>query len=470
MAGSLLTPTTFGVGTAIMWQVSTEASTAPGPHAQASIADRLDRLPPSRWHRRVTTLVGLGSFFNLFEVAAGGSLAALLTTSWTLSTWDKSATIGALFVGEMIGSLALSPLADRLGRRTLFQLNLLIYGGLSLATALSPNLAVFLVLRVLTGVGLGAEMTLVDTYLSELVPAARRGRYLAWAYTLGMSAFPVGGAAARLADGSWLGIAGWRWMLAVFACAGLLVWVTRRRLPESPRWLATHGDVPAADRVVTDIEKAVGAQAAASGAGAPIASRGLSRPSGRYRGRRLLMWVMWILQPIGFYGFASLAPIVLLAKGFDLQHSLAYAALTALGYPVGSLLSVSLTERVERRSLLIASTLASAVFGVSFGAATTAALVVAFGVAVTISNVINSNSIHTYQAELFHTAERSTSIGPPYAASRLVGAVLPAAALCALTAIGPAGVYACCAVFLMAMAVAVRVLGPRTNHRQLDYI
>jgi putative MFS transporter len=182
------------------------------------------------------------------------------------------------------------------------------------------------------------------------------------------------------------------------------------------------------------------------------------------------MWVMWILQPIGFYGFASLAPIVLLAKGFDLAHSLTYAAITALGYPVGSLLSVSLTERVERRTLLIASTLASAVFGVSFGAATTAALVVAFGVAVTISNVINSNSIHTYQAELFHTADRSTSIGLPYAASRLVGALLPAAALWALTAIGPAGLYTCCAVFLVAMAIAVRVLGPRTNHRQLDYI
>jgi MFS transporter, putative metabolite:H+ symporter len=309
----------------------------------------------------------------------------------------------------------------------------------------------------------------VDTYLSELLPAAHRGRYLAWGYTLGMSAFPVGGALARAADGSWWGIAGWRWLLAVFACAGLLVWAARKGLPESPRWLAAHGDVRAAERVVTDIEKAVGGQAA-SGAAAPITGQGSRPVPGRYRRRRLLMWVMWILQPIGFYGFASIAPIVLLAKGFNLSHSLTYTALTALGYPLGSLLSVRLTERVERRSLLIASTLASAVFGVSFGVANTPTLVVAFGVAVTISNVINSNSIHIYQAELFHTVERGASIGLPYAGSRLVGAFLPVAALTALTAIGPAGVYACSAVFLVAMAIAVRVLGPRTSRRQLDYI
>jgi putative MFS transporter len=184
----------------------------------------------------------------------------------------------------------------------------------------------------------------------------------------------------------------------------------------------------------------------------------------------MLMWVMWILQPIGFYGFASIAPIVLLAKGFNLSHSLTYAALSALGYPLGSLASVYLTEKIERRSLLITSALASAAFGVSFGVAATPALVVAFGVGVTLSNVVNSNVIHTYQAELFHTAERATSIGLPYAASRLVSAALPVVALPALAALGAAGLYACCAVLLAAMAVGIRVLGPRTNHRQLERI
>jgi len=182
------------------------------------------------------------------------------------------------------------------------------------------------------------------------------------------------------------------------------------------------------------------------------------------------MWVMQIASPVGFYAFASIAPIVLLAKGFDLTHSLMYSALTALGYPLGSLVSVYLTERVERRTLLIVSTLAAAVFGVAFGLATNITVVVIAGIATSVSTVMQSNFTHIYQAELFHTTNRSTAIGIPYAASRLVGALLPLAALSLLTAIGSSGLYTCCAILLGATALAIRLLGPRTNNQQLDTI
>lgn len=157
----------------------------------SSIAARLDRLPLSGWHRKMVVLIGLGSFFNFFEVALGSFLGVLLGTHWSLTTLDKSMVIGSAYIGEMIGSIFLAPLADRFGRRTLFQFNLLTYAALSLATACAPNLTVFLALRVLTGIGLGAELTLVDTYLSELLPSARRGRYIAWSYTFGLLAVPL---------------------------------------------------------------------------------------------------------------------------------------------------------------------------------------------------------------------------------------------------------------------------------------
>lgn len=451
----------------------TTASAAGGGAGARSIAARLDALPPSRWRRRMVVLIGLGSFFNFFEVALGSFFGVLLGTQWHLTTLDRSMIIGSVFVGEMIGSLLLAPLADRLGRRLLFQVNLLAYAGLSLATAFSPNLGVFLILRLLTGVGLGAELTLVDTYLSELVPSARRGRYVAWSYTIGLLAVPLAGGLAKVANASILGVAGWRWLLVLVACGGLVVWFIRRGLPESPRWLAARGEVDRADREVAAIERKVETET-----GWPIPTEPAPQPvteerairSARYRPRALLMLVMWVLQPIGFYGFASIAPIVLLAKGFDLSHSLTYAALTALGYPLGSLISVLVTERVERRTLLIASTLAVAAFGVTFGLAGSAGLIIAFGIATTISTVVQSNLTHIYQAELFNTANRSTAIGIPYAASRVISALLPLGALTLLAAIGPGGLYTCCAVLLVAMAVAVRTLGPRTNRRQLDTI
>jgi putative MFS transporter len=448
------------------------APSAPaGAHTVTSIADRLDRLPLSGWHRRMVLLIGLGSFFNFFEVALGSFFPVLLGAHWELTTLDRSLIIGVVFFGEMIGSLLLAPLADRLGRRTLFQVNLLAYAVLSLATAFAPDLGVFLVLRLLTGIGLGAELTLVDTYLSELLPSARRGRYVAWSYTFGLLAVPVAGGLAKAADTTIAGLAGWRWLLILAACGGLVVWLWRRRLPESPRWLAATGNTAAADQVVTAIEDEVLAHHEPVQPPPAAAPSGPDpRPGGRYRRRTVLMWVMQIVGPVGFYAFASIAPIVLLAKGFDLAHSLTYSALTAVGYPLGSLVSVSLTERFERRTLLIASTLAVAVFGVLFGLAPSTVLVIAAGIATTISTVVQSNLTHIYQAELFHTANRSTAIGLPYAASRLVSALLPLGALTLLSTIGPGGLYACCGLLLAVMAVVIRLLGPRTNNRQLDAI
>jgi MFS transporter, putative metabolite:H+ symporter len=447
-----------------------------GQNAANSVAARLDGLPLSGWHRRMVVLIGLGSFCNLFEIALGPFLGVLLGAQWSLNTLDRSMVIGALFLGEMIGSLLLAPLADRFGRRLLFQVNLLTYAVLSVATAFAPDLGAFLVLRLLTGIGLGAELTLVDTYLSELLPRARRGRYVAWSYTIGLLAVPVAGGLAKAADTTIAGLAGWRWLLILAACGGLAVWLLRRRLPESPRWLAATGHTAEADRIVAEIEREVAAGPPAEPAAplpapaAPPPAIADPPPAGRYRRRAVLMWVMQIASPVGFYAFASIAPIVLLAKGFDLTHSLMYSALTALGYPLGSLVSVYLTERVERRTLLIASTLAAAVFGVAFGLAADITVVVAAGIATSVSTVMQSNFTHIYQAELFHTTNRSTAIGIPYAASRLVGALLPLAALSLLAAIGSGGLYIGCAILLGASALAIRLLGPRTNNRQLDTI
>ncbi|KAA2265387.1 MFS transporter [Solihabitans fulvus] len=433
----------------------------------STVADRLDRLPLSRWHRRMVVLIGLGAFFSFFEVALGSFFSVLLGAQWTLTTVDRSLIVGSVFLGEMAGSLLLAPLADRLGRRTMFQINLIAYAALSLAAAFSPNLAVFLVLRVLTGVGLGAELTLVDTYLSELLPARRRGRYIAWSYTLGLTAAPVAGILAKSATGAVLGVAGWRWLLILAAGGGFVVWLSRRRLPESPRWLAATGRAAGAERVLAAIEQETGppVEQPAQAAAAPAPP-----DPGRYRRRALLMWLMWLLTPVGFYAFASIAPIVLLAKGFDLAHSLTYAALTALGYPLGSLVSVGLTERFERRTLVIASTLAAAVFGIAFGFGTNLGVLIGAGVATTVSTVVQSNVVHIYQTELFRTANRSTAIGLPYAASRLVSAVLPIVAVALLASIGAGGLYLGCALLLFLMVVAVGVLGPRTNNRPLDAI
>src|SRR3954467_6436386 len=156
---------------------------SPAPVTAASSV--LERLPVSRWHWRLVVLVGIGTFFDLYEIFLGGVLAPILAKEFALGSIGKAAVVASGFLGMFVGANVLSILADRLGRRRVFLLNLLTYSLFSLAAAFSPDIGWFLVLRFLAGIGLGAELVLVDTYLAEFLPGHARGRYTAWAYTVG---------------------------------------------------------------------------------------------------------------------------------------------------------------------------------------------------------------------------------------------------------------------------------------------
>ncbi|WP_235215269.1 MFS transporter [Phaeacidiphilus oryzae] len=482
-----------------MTEEASAALPAPGsgpiPSAAVRLVSlRLDALPVGRWHRRVIGVVGLASFFNFFEVALGTVLMPLLPAPWTATTLDKSLIIGAPFAGEMLGALLLSRYADRFGRRWMFRVNLIGYAVPALACAAAPSATALIVLRLLVGAGLGAELTLVDTYLAELMPAARRGRLMVRSYALGMLAVPIAGVLAALLPHSLAGLSSWRWITLLNALGAVLVWRLCRRLPESPRWLAERGRTAEALDGVARIEEQYAIQAgerpAPASAEAAAARPGSGdHPGGRQSAeqpterpeiprllspplirRTLLLFIMQLLDPIGFYGFASIAPLVLMAKGFGVVHSLGYTALTALGYPLGTLLLLPLSELIQRRTLTILSTLLTAAAGCAFGMATATPLVLAAGGLMSVFSVLHSTVSRAYEAELFPTAVRNTALGNGYAVSRLVSAVLPFAALSLLGALGATALYATCAALLVVLAIAVAALGPRTNSRRLEDI
>ncbi|HEY2222887.1 MFS transporter, partial [Actinomycetospora sp.] len=382
----------------------------------------LETLPLSRWHKLIVVLVGIGSFFDLYEVFLGGVLAPILAKEFALGSAGKAAVVASGFLGMFVGANVLSVVADRVGRRRVFLLNLLIYSLFSLLAAFSPNIEVFLLLRFLAGIGLGCELVLVDTYLAEFLPAKVRGRYIAWAYTVGFLGVPV----AALLGGKLVaaqeiaGIDGWRWLLVAGALGAFFVIWMRRVLPESPRWLESRGRRDEAEAVVRDIAARAGAPEAADripvrtaepppGAGPPARStREVLKIAftGNYRTRTIMLFIFQILQTVAYYGFGTLAPLVLVSKGFEITESLGYAALSFAGYPIGSLLSVPLVERFERKYLIIASALAIAVFGIVFAAAASPWLIVAAGFLLTTASNIFSNSFHIYQAEIFPTSIR----------------------------------------------------------------
>jgi putative MFS transporter len=449
--------------------------TATGVRAAA----RLDRLPPSRWHRRLTFIVGIGAFFDLYEIFLGGVLAAVLAEQWDLGHTAKSWVIASGFLGMFVGANVLSVLADRFGRRRMFMLNLGAYSLFSLLSAFAPNLEWMLALRFLAGLGLGAELVLVDTYLAEFLPRAVRGRYIAYAYTFGFLGVPVAAllGARLVAEHQLLGIDGWRWLLIAGALGAAFIQLMRSRLPESPRWLTVRGRADEAERIVTDIETRVAGETGTTLPSVPAAEGAPERRvplrdmfRGDHRRRTVMWWIFQILQTVGYYGFGSLAPVVLTAKGHTVTESLLYAALSFCGYPIGSALSIPLIDRIERRTLIIASALGIAGCGLVFGFAATTWVIVTFGFALTVCSNVFSNAFHVYQTEIFPTGLRSSAIGIAYSLSRLTSVVLPFIALSVLTDLGAAAVFTGSAVLMVLLCLDVGLLGPRTTGRSLERI
>ncbi|MFD9210162.1 MFS transporter [Streptomyces sioyaensis] len=442
-------------------------------------AARLDRLPPSRWHRRLTLVVGIGAFFDLYEIFLGGVLAAVLAAQWHLGPTAKSWVIAAGFLGMFVGANVLSVLADRFGRRRMFLVNLAGYSLFSLLSAGAPDLSWLLPLRFLAGLGLGAELVLVDTYLAEFLPRAVRGRYIAWAYTVGFVGVPVAAllgsrlvAAHRL-----LGIEGWRWLLVAGALGAAFLQLMRRQLPESPRWLLVQGRGAEAERIVAGLEERVARESGGSLPSVPEAETVPERKvplgamfRGCYRRRTVMWWLFQVLQTVGYYGFGALAPVVLTAKGHTVTESLLYAALSFCGYPIGSALSIPLIDRIERRTLIIASALGIAACGLAFGFAAATWAVVTFGVLLTVCSNVFSNAFHVYQTEIFPTGLRSSAIGIAYSLSRLTSVVLPFVALSVLSDLGPAAVFTGSAALMLLLCLDVALLGPRTTGRSLERI
>lgn len=448
------------------------------PAAGYSVAARLDRLPITRTHVVATLVIGLGLFFDAYENFLASTISAVLQAELTLGRNELALVLGSAFLGQFLGAIFMGRFADRVGRRPAFMINLAVYSFFSLLGAFSPNAIFLVVTRFFAGVGIGAEYALADTYLSDLMPRKVRGRFISWAYTLSFLGVPTVALLAR-----WLvplspgGIDGWRILFVLGALGSFAVWLVRRGLPESPRWLELAGRHDEAERIVASMEDE------ARAAGHTLAEPDPAvRPTRRenlpmaalfkapYLRRTVMLWILSALEVFGYYGFGTLAPQALITKGFDIVESLGFVAATAVGYPIGSLIAVPVVERVERKWLVIGSALGMALFGVLFGLAGSAALIVVFGVAYTLVSNLFSNAYHVYLSESYPTAVRATAAGAAYSLSKVVTGVMPFVLLPILLDHGAGTVFSVVAVVMGLLAVDVGVLGTRTTGRSADAV
>jgi putative MFS transporter len=331
--------------------------------------------------------------------------------------------------------------------------------------------------RLLAGIGIGVELVTIDTYLAELMPKHLRGRAFVANAAIQFSILPVSaGLAWWLVPQSPFGIAGWRWLVAIGAFGAVAVWFIRRRLPESPRWLAQHGRVEEANRIASWLEAgAVVAHPAqlpiVPPEQAPVARGSLGeiwRPP--YLRRTIMLILFNVFQSVGYYGFANWVPTLLIKNGITITHSLQYTFIIAIAAPCAPLLFFGLADRVERKWLVMVSALGVAVFGLIFAQVRSPVAVIGFGVLVTVANNIMSFAFHTYQAELYPTRIRAVAVGFVYSWSRLSVVFMAFVIAFTLRDFGVSGVFTLIAGSMVIVIVATGLLGPRTRNLSLEEI
>ncbi|WP_220274657.1 MFS transporter [Trinickia dinghuensis] len=436
-------------------------------------------------------LISLGGVFEFYDLFFTGYVAPGMVQSGlfkpeSLGFFSALAPIAvagfgtfvfATFAGLWLGTLVFGFVADRFGRRFIFTWSLIWYVVCTAIMAFQHSGLALNIWRLIAGIGIGVELVTIDSYISELIPSGERGRAYAINQFITFSVVPVVAFLAFILKGTQLfGLEYWRVVILIGSLGAVFVWIIRRNVPESPRWLARQGRVDEAERIVADIERRVEAEKGIKlpppkAIGNEVEGVGsFSEIFGPlYIKRTVLLSIFNMAQVIGFYGFAAWVPTLLVARGVHITSSLMYAFIIAIANPFGPLLGTLFADKIERKTQICGGLLIMGIVIALFSQASAPPVLIVLGVLFTLAANVMSYAYHGYQAELFPTRIRARAVGFVYSWSRLAAAFAGLAIGVLLHKYGVPGV----AIFIaaaMVIGICMILLGPSTKGRALESI
>jgi MFS transporter, putative metabolite:H+ symporter len=431
---------------------------------------RLDRLPITAFHHRIFWLVGAGMFFDGYDLYVGTNVLPAVLQSHFSTPPLNADFISKTFLGMTIGALVTGFLGDRCGRRFTYQINLAIFGLASLAAAVAPDMATLNWLRLVMGLGLGAEIVVGYSTLTEFVPPQSRGRWLSFMAFLVVSGLPVTALLGYLIIPAW----GWRPMFVIAGIGALVVWWLRKNLPESPRWLESQGRTAEAEAILEAIEKEAPGPlpAPAFAKAAPTDFGALARPPLLQR----MIVGCWVLITVNtlIFGFVTWLPQFFVQQGLTITRSFEYTLVLAVASPAGCALGAVCADSIGRRMSIIGASIATIVLGAiyaTFTGATAPAPVLGVGFLLVLAIYVQVAILFgVYTPELFPTEVRLRANGICNTLGRAATIVSPFIVLTLVTRYGMPGVLGLMIGLVIVQIVVVWTWGVESRQRGLEEV
>jgi MFS transporter, putative metabolite:H+ symporter len=406
--------------------------------AAAALTARLELLPTSGWHVRARVIMGSATFFDAFNALSIAFVLPVLVPLWHIAVPQIGLMIAASYVGQLVGAIVFSWMAERYGRIPIAAAATTVFAVMSLACAAAWSFNVLLLCRFIQGIGVGGEMPVAAVYISELSKARGRGRF----FLLYEMIFPIGLMVTGQVAAVLVPLLGWQTMFLIGGLPGLLIAFLLLRLPESPRWLISKGRLAEAEVVVTQLEAASRKPGAVMAAElpaatrmpervpAPLSSRGrwseLLSPA--YRGRTLIVWMLWASAFLIANSLNNWMPtLYTTVYHLGVPEALRTASMTNVAQVVLLLLCAMVIDRTGRKRWMMgAFGLGSMLLGVlAFGGTQHVSWVIilstlSYGLIGSINAVV-----YLYTPEIYPTRMRAIGTGVATSWLRVASAIGP---------------------------------------------
>ncbi len=439
---------------------------------ESFVGNALDDAKISPLHRRVVALIAAGYFFDVIDFTIFGSIVPFILQS-KFATGPEVAAIGsATIFGMFFGTAGQGEFSDRFGRRFIYQLNLLIFGVFTILGALAPSVTLLVACRFIAGLGLGAEQPLCFSYAGEYSPKRIRGRILAIIHFIGGACvWPIGTALA-LGIGSVASSPEWAWrsIWLIIGIGALIVWVFRFTLPESPRYLATHGQGDRALEVLSRLGIAGPKEKLTTDA----ASNTKSDPFGVVFSQFPVRVIAGMICFTAFFGVAiglgAWLPNIMGAKGFSITKSLQYTLAMNFAVPCASIFMMYALDQWGRKITSVLAFIGAGIMAVVFANAATGTQLMVAGFVMVFFVQVAGNSMQIFASEVFPTNARASGFGWAAGVGRLATAFIMPTILWVQSSYGLMTVFVSLAILLVIAAGAVTQLGPEARQKGLDEI